>query len=189
MKKFKAARKLDDDSLYTGIDNILKSFQIHWAEYHGGDLTGVHLKQLMNNAEEIMNQVSQYLIDSRHEGSEETDDDIKQTCENVKTLLLLWDGALSNVHISFPSPEECDETQKYINAAIKLTFNMGMSKTVKGHGTQRHMVKQMRTIYGGLLEFNEQWAERIHQEGYHFDMRYRNLSEMRAALTRASNFC
>ena len=121
IEKIKAARKLDNYSLYTGINNILKSFQIHRAEYHGRDLTDVHLKQLMDNAEEIMKQIAQYLMDSRHVGSEEKDDNIKETCENVKSLLLLWDGALSNLHISFPSPEQCDETQKYIDAAIKLT--------------------------------------------------------------------
>ena len=179
---------MDDDSLYSGIDKILKRFNIHRAEYHGGDLTGVHLKQLMENAKDIMDQVTVYLIDSRHEGSEESEDDIKQICENVKTLLILWDGVLSNLHIEFPTADECNETQRFIDAATTLAYRMGMSKTVKGHGAQRHMVSQMRSVHGGLLEFDEQWAERIHQEGYHFDMKYRNLSEYRAAFTRATQF-
>ena len=65
---------------------------------------------------------------------------------------------------------------------------MGMAKTVKGHGAQRHLVSQMESVYEGLPEFDEQWAERIHQEGASFDNKYRNLGEYRAAASRASKF-
>ena len=39
---------------------------------------------------------------------------------------------------------------------------------------------------GSQPEFDEQWAERIHQEGASFDSKYRNLGEYRAAASRAS---
>jgi len=188
LKRFKAARKVDADSLYTGIDMILKTYGINRAEYHGGDLTGVHVKKLMENAEKIMTDIRGYLIGSLHPDSNETEDSITETCNNFADLLTLWDAVLSNLHIRFPSVAQCAETQVYIEAAIKLSHEMGMSKTVKGHGSQRHIVNQMRRVYGGLPEFDEQWAERIHQVGKKADMRLRNLDEGRAALSRATTF-
>ena len=64
LNKFKSVRKLDVKSLYTRIDKILRDFRTNRAEFHGGELNGVHLKKLMDNAEEIMNQVRDYLIKS-----------------------------------------------------------------------------------------------------------------------------
>jgi len=154
LKRFKAARKIDANSLYTGIDLILKKYGINRAEYHGGDLTGVHVKKLMESAKEITDDIRDYLIGSLHPESNETEDSIKETCSNVAALLTLWDAVLSNLHIRFPSTEQCDETQDYISAAIKLSHDMGMSKTVKGHGAQRHVVMQMKQVYGGLPEFD-----------------------------------
>ena len=82
MGRFKAARKIDANSLYTGIDLILKKYGINRAEYHGGDLTGVHVKKLMESANEITNDIRDYLIGSLHPESNETEDSIKETCSN-----------------------------------------------------------------------------------------------------------
>lgn len=181
----KKARKLDANSLYTGIDNILQEFSIVRAEYHGGDLTGVHIKIFMANAKEIMSRIRDYLTKSLHDDSDETPDSIKDVCNNVENLLVLWEGVLSNLHIEFPEEKDFIETQQFVDAAVELSFKMGMSKTVKGHGAQRHIVKQMRAVYGGLFEFDEQWAERIHQIGKNYDMKYRYQNEYRKAMTRA----
>jgi len=142
----------------------------------------------MNQAKEIMDRVRDYLIESLHDNSSETKESIEETCDNVTSLLVLWDGVLSHLHIAFPTEEQCDQTQVFIDAAIKLANVMGMTKTVKGHGSQRHIVSQMRSVYGGLPEFDESWAERIHQWGYSADMKLRNFSECKKALIRATNF-
>ena len=64
-----------------------------------------------------------------------------------------------------------------------------MTKIIKGHGSQRHIVSQMRSLYGGLPEFDESWAERIHQVGYNLDMKLQNFNEYKKAYTRATIFC
>ena len=49
------------------------------------------------------------------------------------------------------------------------------------------MIPQMRSIKGGLFEFDESWTELYHQIGHAFDMRLRNQSsEKRKALVRAA---
>ena len=120
LKRFKAARKVDADSLYTGIDMILKTYGINRAEYHGGDLTGVHVKKLMENAEKIMTDIRGYLIGSLHPDSNETEDSITETCNNFADLLTLWDAVLSNLHIRFPSVAQCAETQVYIRRQLNF---------------------------------------------------------------------
>ena len=44
---FASARKTEEDSLVTGIDNIYQEFNIFRAQYHGGDMAGGHLSLLM----------------------------------------------------------------------------------------------------------------------------------------------
>ena len=51
LKAFRVARKTDDSSLYSKIDDILSKNKIQRAAYHGGQLTGVCVKQLMYNAD------------------------------------------------------------------------------------------------------------------------------------------
>ena len=65
--------------------------------------------------------------------------------------------------------------------------DMGMNKTVKGHGIEAHLVQQMRRARGGLKHFDESWMEQYHQIGYKFAMKYRNMgSELAKANVRAS---
>jgi hypothetical protein len=62
--------------------------------------------------------------------------------------------------------------------------------TVKCHGTESHLVQQMRTAPGGrgLSEFDESWGEQYHQTGYALDTRLRNQGgELRKAKFRVSN--
>ena len=77
--------------------------------------------------------------------------------------------------------------QNYIDQVFDLGSDVGMSKTVKGHGTEAHLVQQMRRAPGGLKHFDESWMEQYHQTGYKFDMKYRNMgSELAKAKVRAS---
>jgi hypothetical protein len=60
--KMNGILKDEEDSLVTGIDQIFQEYHIFRAQYHGGDLAGGHLSQLMNNAQEIMTKVEDYLL-------------------------------------------------------------------------------------------------------------------------------
>ena len=108
---------------------ILKDFCNNRVEYLGGDLTDVHLKKFMDNAEEIMRQVRGYLIKSLHGNSNETKESIEKTCDNVTTLLVLWDGVLLNLYNAFSSEKQCNLIQGYINTAM-MVINFPVSNSM-----------------------------------------------------------
>ena len=56
---------------------------------------------------------------------------IRSTCKNIKELLMLWDFILSLVHTEYPTVEDCNTTQQFIDAAISIGDEMGMSRTKK----------------------------------------------------------
>ena len=187
---YRLARKTDDTSIYSKIDEILTKYDIKRAAYHGGQLTGVCVKQLMSKADEIMNEVATLLIDEKQHNDEciMTDDAINTLCDNMATLLIRWDGALACLHTVNPTEEDCTQAQNFIDQAMELTREMGYSVTPKYHGAEAHIVNQMRDTVGGLYEFDEQWMEQYHQTGYTFDMKYRNQrSEIRKAKVIAAN--
>ena len=86
-------------------------------------------------------------------------DEIDTICNNVSTVLTLWDGVLSGLHIEYPTKEECDKTQEFIDGALRMMRTMEINVTLKGHGGKIHIVPQMRSIKGGLFEFDESWTE------------------------------
>ena len=59
---FASARKAEEDSLLTGVDEIFQEHGIILAEYHGGDLSGGHLSKLMTQSTKIMEKVQTYLL-------------------------------------------------------------------------------------------------------------------------------
>jgi len=117
-----------------------------------------------------------------------TDEAINELCNNMATLLILWDGALACLHARKPTEEDYLLAQKFVDQAMKLTRELGYSVTPKYHGAEAHIVQQMRDTMGGLYEFDESWMEQYHQTGYTFDMNLRSQSnEMRKAKVIAAN--
>jgi len=188
LKEFRKVQKTDDDSLYTKIDAILHAYGIERAAYHGGDLTGGCVKNLMMCANEIMSEVAVLLIENKSSECTKTPADISKLCDDVARVLILWDGALAELHTKDPKEKDFVKAQGFMNKALKVMRSLELSITVKGHGGEVHLVDQMRSVKGGLFEFDESWTEQYHQVGYDFDMRLRNMgSEKRKAGVRAAN--
>ena len=186
LEEFRKARKTDDDSLYSLIDEILQEYGILRAAYHGGDLTGVCVRRLMTYSEEIMDSIAALLVDNKSPQCTMSDDNIRSLCENCSKLLTRWDGALHYLHED-NTEENCENATKFIDSALELSRSMGISVLPKHHGTEAHLVKQMRDVKGGLFEFDESWTEQYHQIGYQFDIKLRNKSERKKAEVRAAN--
>ena len=93
------------------------------------------------------------------------------------------------IHIINPKESDYNEAQEFIDKALDLTRTMEMSVIPKYHGTEAHLVKQMREVEGGLFEFDESWTEQYHQVGYQFDTKNRNKGseERRANVLAAEN--
>ena len=99
-------------------------------------------------------------------------------CESIKHLLVLWDMILSLVHTEYPSDEDCNRTQDFIDAAISIGDKLGMSRTIKIHGCMSHIVSQMRRIPCGLSDFDENFMEQYHQKGAGYDVRLKHVKNV-----------
>ena len=115
-----------------------------------------------------------------------TEDEIRRTCKNVLTYLLLWDKFLSLIHTEYPTDVDCDNAQTCIDDIVKLADSMGMSRTIKMHVCKDHLVSFMRRFKCGLSDFSEQFMEQYHQNGARLDYKYKNLSTEKEAEARAS---
>ena len=144
------------------------------------------MRRLMTYSEEIMDSIAALLVDNKSPQCTMSDDNIRSLCENCSKLLTRWDGALHYLHED-NTEENCENATKFIDSALELSRSMGISVLPKHHGTEAHLVKQMRDVKGGLFEFDESWTEQYHQIGYQFDVKLRNKSERKKAEVRAAN--
>ena len=169
IKRMRANRKSDDTSLYTAVDEILEKHKIFRSAYHSGQINGVGIKLLMDNAESIMDDVEELMLANLLPESDKTKSIVKLFCNDVKLFLVLWDDAFAAVHKSDPSKEDCNDAQAKIDLEISQLRRMCMSVTPKGHGMEDHVVRQMRQAPGGIVRLIEHWVERYHQIGFKYD--------------------
>ncbi len=99
---------------------------------------------------------------------------------------MLWDKFLSLVHTEYPTDVDCDNAQDCIDKIVQLADSMGMSRSIKMHVCKDHLVSFMRRFRCGLLDFSEQFMEQYHQTGARLDNKYRNMSDEKEAIARAS---
>ena len=173
------ARKTDEDSVYSGIDRILQTYDIIRAAYHGGDLNGVDIRTLMDNATEIMEKIAEYLISSKSVQCTKTPAEIRKVCKDAGKLLEQWDAVLTLAHEEFPTDADFEFIEQYVKNAMKSSREMGLTTPLKNHGGEDHLVKQMKRVKSlvgcGLKDFDESWWEQYHQTGSNFDMKHRNM--------------
>ncbi|KAL7548721.1 hypothetical protein ACHAWF_011993 [Thalassiosira exigua] len=186
VEKFRVNRKSDDVSLYCDIDDILKRYGIHRSAYHGGQINGIGIKLLMDNAAGIMAEIKTLFISKLTVDSRAGADKIEKFCSDMTRYFTLWDDAFSMMHTVDPVEEDFVKTQATIDLAMECMRNLGMSITPKAHGAEAHVVNQMRTTPGGISMMIEHWVERYHQVGFKYDDQWRLLkSEERKATLRS----
>ncbi len=98
-KVFKKNRKQLDDSNYTFVDKSYIKNAIIRAAYHGRDLNGGGIIILVDKAHDIMTEIKAHLIqrakDNRRCSYKE--EDANNICYDDELIVILWDGALSEV--------------------------------------------------------------------------------------------
>ena len=149
-----------------------------------------HLSKLMTHSMKIMEKVQTYLLlkFSKPLNAETptpanevatpvtmADDEIRRTCRNVRTYLLLWDKVLLLVKIEYPTSANCDETQQRIGEIVELADRMGVKWSLKMHACMVHLVPQMRRFKCGLSDFDESLAELYHQTRYRMDVQFKHV--------------
>jgi hypothetical protein len=167
------SRRNGEESLYTAVDKIFQSIGANRAHYFGRAFEGVHIKKIMAKSDYLFGVggvIQQKLLE--HTSNSDKAVLVNKVCDDVGLAFKLWDGAFSAIHSPNPTVEHCTETQEQIDKAMAHTRTMGFSVTPKMHGMESHVVRQMRTIPGGIGMLMEHWIEHYHQTGYQFDLAY-----------------
>ena len=169
------AQKTQEDSMYSAVDAILMKYNIKRSAYHSGQINGVGIKRLMDNAESIMDEIKNLMLSRRQQDCVKTVEDITTFCTDARLFFGLWDNAFAAVHNPDPDLADCDGAQRTICLVMAQIRQMGMSITPKAHGMEDHVVNQMRHTRGGVSRMIEHWVERYHQVGYRYDTQWRLL--------------
>jgi len=174
LDEFTKKWKKTDESIYSGIDKILQRHGIERCAYHGGQINGVDVRTLMENAKEILGEICVYLCNQLTDQSSISADDIGKLCKDCEEYLSLWDAAFSFVHEDNPSDDHCDKTQERIDLAMNKHRELGFNVTPKTHGMEKHVVDQMRRVKGGIKKLIQHWVEHYHQVGHRYDIKWGN---------------
>jgi hypothetical protein len=157
--------------------------EINRGAYHGGTFNGVHCRLLMTDAEQIFEDIKAYLLSVDHETKLATEEEIIETCDTLKHLLVELDIAFSILRMPYGTPGEKHFTmlKEALDEIEKLWNRLGLSHTPKFHALMRHALEQMRII-GGFGEMLEDHVEKSHQDMDKFHQRVATLRsfEMRA---------
>jgi uncharacterized protein Yka (UPF0111/DUF47 family) len=188
LKAYRRDRKTDAESLYSAIDEILSVYGIRRAAYHGGDLQGNDCIKLMSKAEDIMSEIAELLVIEKDVKCKQSDEEIRQVCNNVASCLTSWNKAFQTMQKHNPTPEDCAAAEQYIKQAMTYARKLKLSITPKLHGMEKHVVDQMKRIPGGIALLMEYWIEKYHQTGSTFDRKHRHArSILDAAEMRVSS--
>jgi hypothetical protein len=142
----------------------------------------------MSKAEDIMSEIAELLVIEKDVKCKQSDEEIRQVCNNVASCLTSWNKAFQTMQKHNPTPEDCAAAEQYIKQAMTYARKLKLSITPKLHGMEKHVVDQMKRIPGGIALLMEYWIEKYHQTGSTFDRKHRHArSILDAAEMRVSS--
>ena len=118
IQQYRTDHKVDDVSLYAEIDDIFNKYKIHRSAYHSGQINGVGIKLLMDNATEIMGEIKELFL-QRQTDSSVAHDQICDFCNHMTQFFTLWDDAFSLVHTIDPVEKDFVDAQNTIDQALQ----------------------------------------------------------------------
>jgi hypothetical protein len=156
----------------------LKPHGIDRAAHHGGDLTGPSVRNLMSNAEVIFGGIKKFLIDETL-GDQEAE--IINRCDRTATCLSLFDGLISHIYKTSEQVKADPEgtlakAKEFSIKALASWRSLGLSVTLKAHACEDHVCNQIRD-FGGIGDYNEEFVERLHQEGVRTNRRVQTMRD------------
>ena len=148
--------------LLAEIEHILGKYGIDRAAFHGGDLVGNACRKLMSEANGIVDEVRNLVMQKRRvRGSDKQIDEI---CCRTKQVLLVLDGFISCMKTKrgHVTDEIIYNAGRYRTKYIELLRFLRLSVTVKDHIIEHHSVEQLMQ-FGGIGDLGEDAGERNHQ--------------------------
>lgn len=165
------------------LENKLNDYGIHRPTYHGGDLTGVKIKVLLQSIDLLFNDFKSILIGVEDRLAD--NDEIDTIISMYSTMGFLVDGifSLGRTRCGKLTEEVTNLTRRMVVAFAKMWRNLRLSmKGPKIHGMEDHLIEQM-IQYGGIGCFCEDFVEQSHQYGVKEELRTRGLSRSRAFIS------
>jgi hypothetical protein len=164
----------------------LREYGIDRPSYHGGDLTGVKVKVLLQKIDIIFDEFHNIILDCEDRKADEVE--VFTVVTMYQTLGYLLDGTFSIART--PYGEMSDDKRllmdRTVNALMKMWRYLRLStKGPKIHGVEDHLRDQMNEV-GGIGDFLEDFVEQGHQTGVKDEIRTKGLNRMKAFIAHSN---
>ena len=143
--------------------NIFPKYKMKFSDYHGGDMVGPSLRQMMANGKEVFADIAT-LVNEVKSNSAVKEEEINEQCESFGRLCSLMDGIFSKVNTKRGEVEEevIVALEKELDLARHEWKRVGLNQTPKFHLLLDHVAPMLRLI-GGFVDMGEDVIERFHQ--------------------------
>ena len=176
MRTGQSDRRRASEGIEPKLFELLRRIGVELTRYHGGSLNGKDIKTVTDNASFVFDEWCEILIKMKRPNSLE-DSEIREKCEQFKSVFLLWDGAFSVARTINPEGKDFALYRRFVNAAVDLHCGIGCNITHKVHLMWKHVEWQMKKLPGGLGDKMEDWVELMHQWGMRQRRRLRTVKD------------
>ena len=165
------------------LEKILRNNGIHRPSYHGGDLTGTKVKQLLQEIDVIFGDNFKDVILAVPERERlAKNDEVELVISMYRDLGLVLDGvfAMARIRSGKLTDEDIELTRRFVRATLQMWRKLRLSmQAPKIHGIEDHLVDIM-ILWGGIGSFVEDFVEQAHQFGVKDEVRTRGLNRSQA---------
>ena len=165
------------------MERALRKHGIDRPAYHGGDLTGVKVKVLLQKIDVIFgDEFEQILLEVPVNERLATNDEVKTMISMYTDLGFVMDGLFSQARIRSGSLKDEDVAlmRRFVNATLKMwRFLRHSMAGQKIHICEDHILIQM-VKWGGFGNFTEDFVEQGHQFGVKDEARTKGLKRSKA---------
>jgi hypothetical protein len=169
-KMFAAEKKKPENGKAFGqpinakMDEVLKKNGIDRAAMFGGTIEGNGARKLMENADAIINEMEEHVLEAptRFSG---TDDEIRHVGKTHGSLLHSLDGYFSCLRTKrfHLTPDIVAKGKQFRDRVLSYERYLGMSVTTKSHLMEDHSLEQQEEL-DGIGDLGEDFGERNHQD-------------------------
>ena len=171
------------------LEKTLVKYGVSRPAYHGGDLTGVKVKVLLQSIDIIFQDFTIILKEATREGEDHVtiadSNEIENTINMYRDLGFLLDGvySLARTELGKVTDEIINDTKRIVKAILTMWRHLGLSmRGPKIHGLEDHLVEQM-VHYKGIGDYCEDFVEQSHQDGMKEELRTSGLKRTRAFMS------
>jgi hypothetical protein len=162
---------------YNKVELLYRKHKISRGAQHGGQLEGNQCKMLCAAATDIYNDIRE-LVNSGIDGLDASDEGKNSLKDYFRKRTTLYEHCLCHLDIVFSRMNytsvkvaECGgkeavraELENSSREFLKAWRALGLSVSLKAHALEDHLLPQF-DAFGPLGDCNEEWVERLHQDG------------------------